>query len=375
LANVFERSLAAMLSQLDSRMWFALTVTVLLGYLLYLLAPILTPFAVSALIAYLCDPLVDQLERRGFSRTTGVSLVFLAATLCLVLIPLILIPLLESQVSDLIAKTPGYWQTITTKFIPYLEQRFDLELSKWVQVDSLLPMLQEHWQKAGGIAAELLGGVSKSGLAILGLLANILLIPVVSFYLLRDWDILVARIAAVVPRPYAPTLFKLARESDETLGSFLRGQVSVMIVLGLIYAIGLSLTGLEFGLLIGMGAGLISFVPYLGGIVGFGVAAVTSLVQFHDPVHLLYVGLVFGIGQTIEGFVLTPWLVGDKIGLHPVAVIFSIMAFGQLFGFLGVLLALPAASILMVVLRHFHAEYLKSKLYAETVGEPPTVPL
>ena len=199
----------------------------------------------------------------------------------------------------------------------------------------------------------------------MGFLANLVLIPVVTFYLLRDWDVLVARIHDLLPRYYEAKITEIARESDAVLGEFLRGQLTVMFALGVIYAVGLSLLGLDFGMLIGMLAGIVSFVPYLGVIVGIGLAGVAAMVQFQDLPHVLGVFAVFGVGQLLEGFVLTPKLVGDKIGLHPVAVIFAVMAGGQLFGVVGVLLALPVAAVLVVLLRHAHRRYTSSELYQE----------
>ena len=191
--------------------------------------------------------------------------------------------------------------------------------------------------------------MSKSGLTIVGWVLNIVMIPVVAFYLLRDWDIMVERIHALVPRSIEPVVSRLARESDEVLGAFLRGQLSVMVVLGVIYGVGLWLVGISVGPLIGMIAGLISFVPYLGAITGVVMGVIAALVQYQDwTACRCSCSSVFAIGQTLEGYVLVPRLVGEKIGLHPVAVIFAVLAGGELFGFLGVLLALPVASVVMV---------------------------
>ncbi|MBI4005194.1 MAG: AI-2E family transporter, partial [Gammaproteobacteria bacterium] len=205
--------------------------------------------------------------------------------------------------------------------------------------------------------------ITQSGQVLLGWLAYLLLIPVVTFYLLRDWDILVNKIHELIPSQYSQLVTRLARDCDDVLAEFLRGQLLVMLGQGIIYSIGLWLAGLEVALLIGMLAGLVSFVPYLGFIVGISAAAIAALVQFNDVIHLVYVILVFGIGQMIEGMVLSPWLVGDRIGLHPVAVIFAVMAGGQLFGFFGVLLALPVAAVIVVLLRHLRSHYLQSSFY------------
>jgi predicted PurR-regulated permease PerM len=211
-------------------------------------------------------------------------------------------------------------------------------------------------------------------MVLLAWVANLVLLPVLIFYLLRDWDLLIERVRELLPRAVEPTISRLARQADEVLGAFLRGQLSVMIALGAIYSAGLMMVGIDLGLLIGMVAGLISFIPYLGAIVGVGAGVVAALVQYGDLWHVLLVLVVFGVGQTVESFLLTPWLVGDKIGLHPVAVIFAIMAGGQLFGFLGVLLALPVAAVAMVGLRYLHERYTTSALYGGTSPPASAVP-
>ncbi|HET9482687.1 MAG TPA: AI-2E family transporter, partial [Xanthomonadales bacterium] len=335
--------------------WQLIALTLLFGALLYLLSPVLTPFVFAALLAYLGDPLVDSLQKWRMSRTAGVLVVFAIMVLSLVLVLLLLVPMLERQVARFIEQLPRYVEWFRGTALPWLEARAGVEFGDVLDADRLVPMLQEHWQQAGGVAAAIVAAVSKSGFAVLAWAMNLLLVPVVAFYLLRDWDVMIERVRALLPRPVEPTVSRIARESDEVLGAFLRGQLLVMVVLGVIYSIGLWLVGIDLALLIGMTAGLLSFVPYLGNVVGVVAAVVAALVQFHDVPHVAYVLAVFIVGQMLEGMVLTPWLVGDKIGLHPVAVIFAVLAGGQLFGFLGVLLALPVASIVMVLLRHAHA--------------------
>jgi predicted PurR-regulated permease PerM len=339
-----------------------------LGVLLWLLGPVLVPFAVSALLAWLGNPMVERLERAGRTRTTGVLIVFTLMALLLILGLLILVPLFESQLQELIDWLPKLALWITTTAVPWLERKLRMELASYIDPMVIADLLRAHWQQAGGIAATIIGGLSKSGLKILAWSANLLLIPVLTFYFLRDWKDFLERIRELLPRPVEPTVTQLARESDQMLGGFVRGQLSVMVVLGLIYGFGLWAIGLDVGLLIGMLAGLMSFVPYLGATVGITAALIAAGVQYGDVQHLLMVGAVFAVGQTIENFVLVPYLVGDKIGMHPVGVIFAIMAGGQLFGFLGVLLALPVAAVAMVLLRHGHKVYTDSALY----GAPAT---
>jgi predicted PurR-regulated permease PerM len=219
-----------------------------------------------------------------------------------------------------------------------------------------------------------IGKLSRSGVGVVMWLTNLVLIPVVAFYLLRDWDRLVAWIDRMLPRSIEPTIAHLAREADHVLGAFVRGQLLVMAALGVFYGGALSLVaGLSVGPLIGMVAGLLSFVPYLGFIVGFGAAIIAALVQYGDATHVLIVVGVFVAGQLLEGYVLVPKLVGDKIGLHPVAVIFAVLAGGYLFGFLGVLLALPAASVILVLLRYLAERYRQSELYMEEGPEDPVL--
>ena len=346
----------------DSSKWLLLVGLGLGGLLLYLLAPVLTPFLVAALLAYMGDPIADRLEALRVSRTLAVAIVFVGFTLIALLMLLFLVPLLERQGAVLVGKLPQFIDWIQQRALPWLSQHLGAQ-DIVLDLGTFKQSIREHWQAAGGVAASVLSSVSRSGLVLVGWLANLLLIPVVAFYLLRDWDRLVLHVRELLPRRIEPAVVQLARESDEVLGAFLRGQLLVMLGLAIIYSTGLWLVGLDVALLIGFMAGLVSFVPYLGFIVGIVVATLAALVQFQDATHLLYVAIVFGVGQIIEGTVLTPLLVGDRIGLHPVAVIFAVLAGGQLFGFLGVLLALPVAAVLMVLVRHAHSRYKTSVLY------------
>lgn len=332
------------------------------GWLLYRLAPVLTPFMASAVLAYLGDPLADRLERRGLSRTLSVVVVFMAMALLGVTFLLIMIPLLQKQAMVLIERIPQGIQWLQERVLPYLLALPGLAETT-VDLDTVRQAVTEHWQQVGKAASRVLAEVTASGQALLAALAYLLLIPVVTFYLLRDWNVLVGRVHALVPRSIEPTVVRLTRECDAVLAQFLRGQLLVMVGLAFIYTTGLWIAGLDSAFLIGMLAGLVSFVPYLGFIVGIVLAGFAALIQYGDAMHLLYVVAVFGVAQLVEGFVLSPWLVGDRIGLHPVAVIFAVMAGGQLFGFFGVLLALPVAAVVLVLLRHSHELYLQSSFY------------
>jgi predicted PurR-regulated permease PerM len=355
--------------RLDIR-WQWLILIGIAGFVVWLLKPVLMPFVLAALFAYLGDPIADRLERR-MPRSVAVSLVFLVMVIVVVGILLVLVPFIERQISNFLAQLPSWIAWFQTRAAPWLEAHFGISTDV-LDTQQLIGVLQNNWKEAGGFATTVLAKVSKSGLTIVGWALNIVMIPVVAFYLLRDWDIMIERIHALVPRSIEPVVARLAHESDEVLGAFLRGQLSVMVALGVLYGVGLWMVGLSVGPLIGMIAGLISFVPYLGAITGVLMGIVAALVQYQDWAHVAFVLIVFAVGQTLEGYVLVPRLVGEKIGLHPVAVIFAVLAGGELFGFLGVLLALPVASVVMVLLRYAHERYKASELYRST-DEPVIV--
>ncbi|HRN61636.1 MAG TPA: AI-2E family transporter [Luteimonas sp.] len=350
--------------------WGLVAVAVL--WLISQLGPILTPFVLAALLGWLGDPLVDRIQRSGRSRPLAVTLVYALMLVLLVLVLLVLVPMVERQVVTLVEALPQYRDWFMGTALPWVEARTGIEISSWLDPQRLFTWVREHWEQAGGVATTLFGYVSSSGFAVLTWVVNLVLLPILAFYFLRDWDLLVERVASMIPRDHIGTVSRLAKESDEVLGAFLRGQFIVMLALGAIYAIGLSLVGLKLGLLIGIVAGLISFVPYLGATTGIVMAVLAALVQAQgfDLKLLVLVGAVFAIGQLIESYVLTPRIVGDRIGLHPVVVMFAVMAGGQLFGFVGMLIALPVAAVANVLLRFAHERYTQSRLYA---GEAATI--
>ncbi len=344
---------------LDTLMWGLLAAVA--GWLLYLLGPILAPFLFAAILAYVCNPLVERLERLKIPRTLGTIFAMSLLFGAFVVLLLIMIPLFEKQVTLFLERLPGYLDWARQHLAPWLKENFGLEL----QIDSayLKQALTEHWQGAGGLAAQFLPSLKSGGLAVVAFFANLVLVPVVLFYVLRDWNLIVGRIDEFIPRSWHGQVAALAREVDDVLGSFLRGQISVMLLMSLFYSLGLWLAGLELALPIGIVAGMLVFVPYLGMIVGLTLATLAGLMQFQSLNGMIPVWLVFGAGQALEGMAVTPWLVGERIGLHPVAVIFAVLAFGQLFGFFGVLLALPASAVLLVGLRMLRKKYLESGLY------------
>ena len=359
----------------DSKTWLVLALVAALAWLVYLLAPVITPFAAAAGLAYLSDPLVDRLEifrirRWVFGRTLAVVLVFLLLTALFVVTLLVIVPMLVEQFRQLVERFPSFLDWATGTALPWLAGRLGFDVTT-LETTELTELLKAYWKEISGAAFNVLETLGRGGQAVISIIANLVLIPVVTFYLMRDWDRLVQGIEDLLPRSVVDEVGTLAKEIDEVLGAFLRGQFVVMLALGLIYAVGLRLVGIEMAFLIGMGAGLLSIVPYLGSAVGLAVAAGVALFQFGDVAHLVLVLLVFSFGQMLEGMVLTPRLVGDRIGLHPVAVIFAVLAGGQLFGFLGILLALPAAAALNVLVRHARHRYRDSALYNSDAPIPP----
>ncbi len=348
----------------DLKRWWWLGIFIILGICFYALSPILSPFLIGATFAYLGDPLVDWFEKKKLPRLVGVLAVFIVFTLIATLFILMMVPMLGSQIEIAIEGLPRLIQYAEVNWLPWINQQLG-EGAALTDLNSFESILKKQFMSDQSAFSEIFSKITASSLALFAWFANLVLIPVVTFYLLRDWDIMVEKIMRLLPRKVEPVIQQLTHECDEVLSAFVRGQLMVMIALGAIYAIGLQIVGLNLALLVGMIAGLASIVPYLGFFIGIIFAVLAALVQFGDPSILIWVALVFGIGQLLEGMVLTPILVGDKIGLHPVAVIFAIMAGGQLFGFVGILIALPVAAVIMVLLRHAHDKYVNSVLYGK----------
>lgn len=329
--------------------------------LIWLLGSVLTPFLIAAAFAYLFDPLVDRLEQLGAGRTLSVGVVFVLALAILIIAAFFIVPAIQAQLTQFIHNIPRYIDQLRRMIEPWVEDIWPGVAS--FDVQSIRQLLAEHWSSASGVARSLAGQLFSSGSALIAVLINLFLIPVILFYLLRDWDDLIQWIGNQVPRSYLPTFKRLAGEIDQVLGHFVRGQLLVMAVLGSFYVLGLWLLGLDLALVIGFGAGLVSFVPYLGVITGLLVSGVAILVQTGDPTQLIWIALIFGIGQLLEQVVLQPLLLGDAIGLHPVWVIFAVLAGGQLLGFVGVLIALPAASAISVLARYAAERWHSSQGY------------
>ena len=338
----------------------------LIGWLLYLLAPILTPFVAGALLAYIGDPLADRLQRLRMPRSLAVVLVFVLTFVVLGLLVLLIVPLIRSQVAAFLEALPAIVANFEQVWLP--------RISDWLGVEAdedigFAAFLSRYSDMAGNWGASVLMSLSRSGGALAAAVFSLFLVPIITFYMLRDWDLLTTRLAALLPGDSRETIVSLARETDSVLGAFLRGQILVMMALAAIYSLGLSLIGLDFAIAIGVVSGLVSFVPYLGLVFGIGLAGLTVFLEPNPLLPLAGVVATFVIAQLIEGSVLTPKLVGDRIGLHPVLVIFAVAAGGQLFGFFGILLALPAAAVLSVLVKFAYRQYLADHPDAREIAE------
>lgn len=352
--------------------WWGVLFLVVIGGLIYLLDAVLMPFIAGMILAYLADPLTNHFQRWGMNRPLAVSSVFLVLLIVLVVSLLILIPLIVQQLKQLGEAIPSIFIWVENILAPQVQEWTGYDVT--AELTNVRETLAENWRDAGGYLAQALGQIGRSGMAFVSWITYVALIPVVTFYLLLDWDRLLNNIANLIPRQWADDSFRLARRCDEVLSSFLRGQLLVMLCLGVIYAVGLTLMGLNFGLLIGFVSGLVSIVPFLGFIVGLVIALVVALFQYATWWAVLGVILVFGIGQMAESVILQPKLLGDKIGLHPVAVIFAVLAGGNLFGLTGVLLALPVAAVILVLLKEVKVHYQHSELYDDkNTDKPPAI--
>ena len=330
-------------------------------YLIYLLHPILTPFLFGLILAYLCNPLVSLLERWHVPRTRGVLIVFVLMVLLLFILVLIVLPIVGGQFEQLMINLPKYLSWFKENVLQKISNLLGLKI-KW-SLNSLLLLVNQQMQNPQQLLAKFAQNLIGSAGSLLTFLTYLFLVPVITFYLLRDWQMMVAKFKILIPRKYLTISQRLIKKCDIVLSGFLRGQLIVMFGLAVIYAVGLSLLGLDMAISIGFVAGLISFVPYLGLIVGIGMAGLLALLQFQDVWHPLGVVVIFTLAQLVEGTYLTPKFVGDRTGLHPVAVLFAILAGGHLFGITGILLAIPLMAMLNVFLSHFKNLYLDSPIY------------
>lgn len=332
--------------------WKYIILFILVFYFLYLLSPILTPFILGVLIAYLADPLVSFLQRLKIPRTLSVVLVFMVFILLILGLTFMLLPLVLKQIDVFIDRVPAAIDWIQDIAAPWVRDRFGLHETANFDLSQFKGNIAKVLPKAGNVMGRLTSTLTNSTVAIVIFITNLVLVPVVAFYLLRDWRLVVDKTFALFPPSIRPKALALAAECDEVVGAFLKGQLLVMLSLGIIYSVGLWAIDLNLAILIGMLSGLAAIVPYLGFCVGLISATLAMFLQTHGIGDVLLVWLVYSIGQCVESMVLTPLLVGDKVGLHPVAVIFAIMAGGVLLGFFGILIAIPMAAVIMIVLKH-----------------------
>jgi predicted PurR-regulated permease PerM len=345
--------------------WFWGILLVSLIAALWLLGNTLMPFFLGAAIAYFLDPLADWLENHGLSRVMATAVIAIGAVILFVLAVLLVVPALAGQLNDLVEAAPGMFQ----KAQDYLVARFPEGSDAEQMLVRGLTTLQEN---AARIGPEILNTVLSSGLAVMDFVLVLVVAPVVAFYLLLDWDRLVAKIDGWLPRAHLESVRSIARDIDRTLAGFVRGQITVCLIQGTFYAIALTLIGLPFGFLVGMLAGLLAFIPYVGALVGGVLSMGIALFSFWgEPVWIAATAAIFAFGQFVEGNVLTPKLVGSSVGLHPVTLILALSVFGALFGFTGMLVAVPVAASLGVVSRFLIGRYLRSPLYT---GMPHTGP-
>ncbi|ENU92139.1 MULTISPECIES: chloramphenicol efflux transporter CxpE [Acinetobacter] len=347
---------------------FILAGLALLLWVLYLLKPIVIPFVGAFFIAYLFSPLVDVLVKIKLPRWLAISIVFIGIGVTLTIVLWFLVPLIWKQLMYARDSIPAGIHWVNATFLPWVSHTFNvvpMEIDTEQISKALMDYIQTNYS-ADSIQAMALR-VAQSGLNFIQIGGVVVLIPIISFYFLLDWERMLQSLRRLIPRPYEASTLNIVRECHSVLGAFVKGQFLVMLLLGIVYAVGLQLIGLEIGLIIGMIAGLASIIPYLGFGVGIIAAVIATLFQFGlDWTQLLLVGVVFMIGQMVEGYILQPFLLGDKIGLSPVAVVFAVLAGAQLGGFLGMLIALPVAAVIVVLLKHARDNYERSRFYGST---------
>jgi len=347
--------------RVQASIWIGLGL--LLLFLMYLLAPVLAPFALAAIIAYLIAPGVDWLARHRIPRWLAVLLMILLAVLIVFGLLLILIPVFRQEMSALQAQLPNLINKLNSVVAPKLAEWFNVTIQFDAQF--LRQLFTDQVAGQEDVIATVASHLRSGGVALLGVLGTLLLVPVVLFYLLLDFHVIRDRFEELIPRRWHAQTTSFLAETDGLLSQFLRGQLSVMLALAVYYSVGLAFTGSPTALPIGILTGLLAFIPYVGYALGLTLALLAAILQFETWSGIIAVGVVYGLGQVIESFFLTPRLVGERIGLHPLAVIFALLAFGQVFGFFGVLLALPASAVLLVGLKRLRAVYLASEFYRQ----------
>lgn len=341
-------------------------------FILITLKAVLLPFVAGMAIAYFLDPTCDRLESWGCSRALATSIVTAVFGVSVILVLILIVPLGLSELLDFFASLPDYIAKIQERLLPAYERlRLEMDLPATSELSTIA---QERLGSALGWLGSALQGLVDQGLALANMLSLIFITPVVAFYLLRDWDRMVARIDQLLPRDHALTIRAQVSLMDRSLAGFARGQAMVCIFLGAFYAIALTVISLPFGAVIGIIAGMLTFIPYVGSMTGLVLALAVSIAQFGDWTHIGITAAIFIVGQVLEGNFLTPKLVGDRVGLHPVWIVFALLAGGALFGFVGLLLAVPVAAVVAVLVRFSILQYLNSRLYLGTRQPVPVGP-
>lgn len=355
-------------NQVRTAAWLAIAVAVWL--LLTVLAPVLMPFVLAAVLAYALHPVVEKLHARRIPRWLGAGLALTMLGLVMLAVVLLIVPVITKQVPLLKEQVPVLLEKLNVWLVPFLA-RFGVELQVDVSLvrSGLQQLVSGHEEE---ILGRLLSSLRIGGSALMAVAGNLVLAPIVAYYLLLDWANLVERAKGLIPPRWRPSVQGFLDETDQVLGQYLHGQLLVMGVLAVFYTVGLALVGLKLALPIGVFTGLAVFIPYLGFGLGLVLALLAAVLQFQAVLGVVLVGAVYAVGQVVESMYVTPRLLGERIGLHPIAVIFALMAFGHLFGFVGVLIALPASAVLLVGIRRAKARYLGSDLYLDAPEAPST---
>jgi predicted PurR-regulated permease PerM len=346
-----------------------LIIAIALAALLWLagrLAGVLAPFVTAAILAYILDPAVDRLQEKGLSRTSSLLLVMAGGFIAILGLILIVVPMLVSQAQALAARLPVLVDFVQHQALPRVNAWLGTSLS--IDSDSWRSVLSQNAGNVRQTISRVAPQLTHGGALLLSSLANLSLLPILLYYFLHGWDDMVVRIASLIPRRWEAEVGRIAREVDSMLGQFLRGQLSVMLIMAAIYGGGLWLVGLDSGVAIGIIAGLLVFIPYLGAFLGLLLATLAAVLQYDSASGILMVWGVFMVGQMLESFLVTPYLVGERIGLSPMTVIFALMAFGELMGFVGILLALPLSAISVILMRHLVRHYFNSGFYQRKIG-------
>lgn len=354
-------TLTSRLNKSDFLIWFGLLC--LFCWAVYVLRSVLLPFVLGIILGYLFDPLAKKFERLGCSRTMATVMVFGLVVIIALPLVFLFVGVVENQLSVFVNAMPNYVSALTQKINQSFQKLQGIFPS--FETESIGTLVSQDIAQTFQFSGKVLKGIMKNGAAFVNIFSLLLITPVVAFYMLRDWNVFLQKVSSLLPRKSKKEIQKIFRDIDRAMSGFLRGQLSVCIILGTFYGISLNLIGLELGVLVGFISGIISFIPYVGSITGLVLGIVLAASQYTGWAKIIEVVVIFGIGQFIEGNFLTPKLVGDKIGLHPVWVMFSLLAGGVLLGFLGLMVAVPVAAIIGILLRYGIEKYQKSHLYLE----------